>query len=627
MKLKVGELARRTGLTVRTLHHYDAIGLLCPGERSLGGARLYGRDDLIRLHRIEALKQLACSLPDIQVALAKEEGEMPVELLQRQIDSLNAMALQSQRLSGHLQTLLNKVAAGGEAAADDWLNTLELMHLYQKHLNTADIHALLQSGGPQQLDTLWLTLAAEVRDAIAQPLAQDSPAAHALAWRWMRQALQMSGHDIALAVKLMAMQTSEPRAQDIVGITPAMFDWIAVVYVHARCALFAPHLTAEQLAEVRRRQLDGLPLMQAWPALMSELRAQMRAGTDARDPVVQGLARRWQQLFRDSYCGEDAALEVRVRHALMLEADLRLGVEDDLLAYLQRAHVAGHSVPTEFAGPKPSALLVALQRAAHQLLETPLVLDDPLALAVLGETEQSALRADLARYAEPFTKGLRSSVVVRSRLAEDEWTHAIARGVRQYVVLGAGLDTSALRHPEAPGARFEVDLPSTQAWKRQRLQEAGISVPPQLRWVPVDFETVHLAEGLASAGFDARQPAYFSWLGVSMYLEPAAVIDTLRFVAGCAKGSAILFEYVVPLDQLPAMMRVAMQQVIGQLAARGEPWKTHLDTDELVRDLQALGFDGYHLFNPETLNQRYLDKRSDGLHLGVGPGRLMLATV
>jgi methyltransferase (TIGR00027 family) len=271
--------------------------------------------------------------------------------------------------------------------------------------------------------------------------------------------------------------------------------------------------------------------------------------------------------------------------------------------------------------------MVALQRAAHQLLETPLVLNDPLALHMLGEAEQKALRADLARYAEPMAQGLRSSVVVRSRLAEDEWANAIALGVRQYVVLGAGLDTSALRHPEAPGRMFEVDLPSTQAWKRQRLHEAGISVPPQLHWVPVDFETMHLAEGLARAGFDATQPAFFSWLGVTMYLDRPAVIETLRFVANCAKGSAVLFEYAVPLNQLPAMVRVAMQQVTQQLAARGEPWKAFFDTDELNAELEAIGFSEHCLFGPDLLNQRYLAQRNDGLHVGAGPSRLILATV
>src|SRR5205814_10001230 len=109
----------------------------------------------------------------------------------------------------------------------------------------------------------------------------------------------------------------------------------------------------------------------------------------------------------------------------------------------------------------------------------------PLALTILGQAEAQALRGDLDRYRAPMALGLRSSVVVRSRLAEDEWAKAIERGVHQYVVLGAGLDTSAYRHPDAAGRIFEVDLPATQAWKQARLAETGIAIPDSLSYVPV----------------------------------------------------------------------------------------------------------------------------------------------
>ena len=124
--------------------------------------------------------------------------------------------------------------------------------------------------------------------------------------------------------------------------------------------------------------------------------------------------------------------------------------------------------------------MVTMQRAAHQLLETPLVLYDPLALTILGANKAQALRADLDKYRHPMAQGLRSSVVVRSRLAEDEWASAIKRGVRQCVILGAGLDSSAYCHTQAPGRVFEVDLPATQAWKRARLREVGIAIPASI---------------------------------------------------------------------------------------------------------------------------------------------------
>lgn len=630
MQLKIGELARKTGLSIRALHHYDAIGLLSPSQRTATGARLYGRDDLVRLHRIEALKRLACSLPDIKATL-DSKGSAPVDTLRAQIAALNAQALHAQRLSHHLQHLLDMIAAGGETAAADWLNILEMMNMYQKHLNDDELSTFLKPGLStiQQRDVQWAQLVGEVSRSMQQALPTDSAEAQALAWRWMRLVIQMTSNDPALAAKLMAIQMRETRAQDIVGITPAMFTWIAEVFAHARCTLFAKYMSAAQTEEVRRRQLGNLAHTDKWPALIAELRVPMEAGVDARAAPVQAIVLRWQQLFRDNYCGDDAALEARVRDAFVHEPDLRLGVgmDETLLAYLQRAHLVAHQLPVENAGPKPSALLVAMQRAAHQLLEKPLVLDDPLALTILGAKEAQALRNDLDKYRNPMAQGLRSSVVVRSRFAEDEWAEAIERGVRQCVILGAGLDTSAYRHTQAPGRVFEVDLPATQAWKQARLREVGIAIPASLSYVPVDFETVSLAEGLARAGFDRSQPAFFSWLGVTMYLDEAAVVETLRFVAGCAKGSVVLLEYVIPFAGLAPMMRIAMEQMANQLAERGEPWKSFFEPTALAEKVTALGFSQSRSWTPDELNRRYLADRADGLRIGPGPGRLMLAAV
>lgn len=503
--------------------------------------------------------------------------------------------------------------------------------MYQENLSEDELKTLMRPGPdtirPAQVS--WVELVDEVHQFMQRAMPTDSAPAQALAWRWRRLVIQMTHDDPALAGKLMAMQMTESRAQDVIGITPAMLAWIGEAFAHARCTLLAKYLSPAQTEEVRRRLLAGSTHVDAWPALVAELRTQMDAGIDPRAAPVQAIVRRWQQLFRDSLCGDDAALEARVREAITREPDLSLDVsmDDALLSYLQKAHVVGHLMPQENAGPKPSALMVALQRAAHQLLEQPLVLDDPLALSIIGTTEAQALRADLDKYRNPMAQGLRSSVVVRSRLAEDEWARAVERGVRQYVILGAGLDTSAYRHPDVPGRIFEVDLPATQAWKQSRLSDAGIEIPTSLSYVPVDFETVSLADGLASAAFDLRQPAYFSWLGVTMYLEEEAVADTLRFIAGCAKGSAVLFEYVMPLVGLPPMMRIAMEQVAAQLAERGEPWKSFFEPEVLAATVAALGFRHSRTWTPDELNRHYLADRTDGLHIGAIPGRLMLALV
>ncbi|WP_175981814.1 SAM-dependent methyltransferase [Burkholderia sp. BCC1630] len=630
MRLKIGELAKKAGLSVRALHHYDAIGLLSPSQRTNGGARLYGQDDLIRLHRIEALKRFGYSLPDIKASLDGQPPLIPLQLLQRQITELNAQALRAQRLGRHLQYIVDMVSAGSEIATTDWLNALELMNMYQKHLDNEELDALLASG-PETVppsDPAWAGLIDEVRVAVQEALPTESDAAQALAWRWIRLVIRMTRNDPDLATKLMMMQLREPRARQIVGITAEMLEWIDEAFTHARCALFAKYLSPAQADEVRRRQF-ATAKNRAWPALVVELRANMEAGVEAGAAPVQAIVERWQQLFRDSFCGDDAVLEARVRDALMREPDLQLGIglDDSLLAYLHKAHIVGRDTSPIDAGPKPSALMVATQRAAHQLLDRPLVLDDPVALTILGAAEAQVLHDNIDRFRDPTSVGMRSSVIVRSRLAEDVWGEAVERGIRQYVVLGAGLDTSAFRHPDTPARIFEVDLPATQTWKQARLRGAGLAVPPSLHFVPVDFERVGLAEGLARAGFDADAPAIFSWLGVTMYLDEVAVIETLRFIAGCAKGSAVLFEYVTPLSSLPPIMRIAMEQLTARFAERGEPWKTFFEPAVITETLSALGFNHTNAWTPEELNQRYLANRDDGLLIGVTPARLILATV
>lgn len=168
MRLKIGELAKKVGLSVRALHHYDAIGLLSPSQRTDGGARLYGRDDLIRLHRIEALKRFGYSLPAIQASLDGPPAGAPLQILRRQIAALDAQAARAQRLSRHLQHLVAMVAAGGETAAIDWLNVLELMNMYQKHLDDNELDTLLASGPDTvaPMDPSWVGLVDEVRDAM-----------------------------------------------------------------------------------------------------------------------------------------------------------------------------------------------------------------------------------------------------------------------------------------------------------------------------------------------------------------------------------------------------------------------------------------------------------------------------
>jgi methyltransferase (TIGR00027 family) len=283
--------------------------------------------------------------------------------------------------------------------------------------------------------------------------------------------------------------------------------------------------------------------------------------------------------------------------------------------------------PSNEDGPKPSAMMVATLRAAHQLLDAPLILDDPLALQILGTERAADVRASLARFQDPFNTALRTILVVRSRLAEDTWAQARQRGVAQHVILGAGIDTSAYRDDLTPPARvFEVDLPATQSWKRALLADAGIAEPAALRYVPFDFSQTTLADALAQAGFDAAAPACFSWLGVTLYLELEDVRRTLRYIGGCAPGSSVVFDYVLTPELLDPWERAGMEAISAYLAQGGEPWKSHFHPDALESTLHAAGFGQVEHFDRARLTELYLSHRSDSLRL-AGSTAMIRATV
>ncbi|MBV1701506.1 MAG: class I SAM-dependent methyltransferase [Hyphomicrobiales bacterium] len=273
-----------------------------------------------------------------------------------------------------------------------------------------------------------------------------------------------------------------------------------------------------------------------------------------------------------------------------------------------------------------TALRVAALRAVHAMLDEPIVLSDPIALPILGSQLAAELTADPFQHNDPISRGLRASVVVRSRFAEDELARAVAAGVRQYVILGAGLDTFAYRNPHVGSALrvFEVDHPSTQAWKRQLLADAGIALPENLTFAPVDFENSTLAQGLLTAGFQPELPACFSWLGVTVYLSETAIMQILGYVAGLANGSSIAFDFRAKAANLGAIER-AVSDYIGQRAAEfGEPWVSAFDPAALQEQVRALGFRDVEIFEPDALNRRYLFRRKDGLRTTT---RLLLARV
>jgi methyltransferase (TIGR00027 family) len=264
--------------------------------------------------------------------------------------------------------------------------------------------------------------------------------------------------------------------------------------------------------------------------------------------------------------------------------------------------------------PSLTARGAAVYRAVHQTYEDAAIFRDPFAAKIL-DAETRATLDEIA--ADPSRRGIRLFIASRSRFSEEALAAGVARGVRQVVVLGAGLDTFSLRNPYPDVRVFEVDFPATQAWKRGRLREADIAAPETLTFAPVDFERESLADGLARAGFRRDQPAFFQWLGVSMYLTRETVFSTLDFIAG-VPGSAVAFDYTEPFESQSPERRARLTAMEESAAARGEPWLSFFDPPEIAAILGEKGFGDIEDLAFADVIKRYSPELGRGLQSGGG---------
>ena len=258
-------------------------------------------------------------------------------------------------------------------------------------------------------------------------------------------------------------------------------------------------------------------------------------------------------------------------------------------------------------------LRTATLRAAHQLLDKPLILNDPIAVGLVPTASEQAMLAALDNHHDQVA--LRSLFAFRSRFAEDRLAEAAARNVHQYVIVGAGLDTFPWRQPDyARGMKiFGADRVATLAWTQVRFWERGLPKPANLTFVPVDLEDCRLGECLAEFGFDLDTPSLCSVLGVMQYIDRQAVEALLRFASSLKAGSEIVFSFVPPDDDLQGHDVQMSLGAAKRVAAMGEPWKTRLRSRELVERLTRFGFsDVFHL-TPDLAQQRYFAGRQDGL--------------
>lgn len=276
--------------------------------------------------------------------------------------------------------------------------------------------------------------------------------------------------------------------------------------------------------------------------------------------------------------------------------------------------------------PENTAVRVALWRALHvQVDAAPHVFEDELGLKLAAPDADWQKRPDMS----PFTRPFRASILARARFVEDLVGEQVAQGVAQYVILGAGLDTFAQRRPELASRLrvFEVDQPGPQEWKRRRLVELGLGVPPFLQLVPVDFERGEAwLSRLAESGFDAGQPTVVASTGVSMYLTRDAIAATLRQIAALARGSTLVMSFMLPIELADPEVRPGIEAAARGARASGTPFISFFRPEEMLALAREAGFRNVKHVSAAALAERYFSGRADGLRPPNNSEELLVAS-
>ncbi|KWE67875.1 MerR family transcriptional regulator [Burkholderia ubonensis] len=334
MRLKVGELAKRSGLTVRTLHHYHAIGLLTPSARADNGYRLYDRDDIARLHQIQALRRFGLSLAEIGDYL-NQPGAPLVDLVAKQITLLDRQIEQSAQLRERLVRLHAQLAEGTEPELADWLTTLELMTVYDKYFSEEELARMPMYRKSQTGDAEWIALVADVRALYDAGVPPEDERVRALADRWMTLLVRDTNNDPRLLAKLNLMHEREPSMQAQLGISTALRDYVLHAVAETKMRIFEKYLAPDEIRFMRAHY--GERAME-WPQLMADVRDAIDAGARPDSPEARALARRWLDLFRN-YAGDDPATHAKFRHAMMNEPALTKDAwaDETLLGFMRQA--------------------------------------------------------------------------------------------------------------------------------------------------------------------------------------------------------------------------------------------------------------------------------------------------
>ena len=331
--LKVGELAAAAGLTVRTLHHYDSIGLLRPQARSDAGYRLYDRDDVARLHQIQALRSFGMGLSDIGLYLDSPAGS-PLAVVERQLAALERQMLEAARMREALLRLHGQLAGGARPDLSSWLHTLQEMSVYEKYFSKEELQQLPMYRD-DDVKARWRTLVDEAAALAQARAAPDSPPARALARRWLDAFEQDSGNR-AFAARINAMAAQEAQAMHAeFGMSPELMGFVMAAIGELKYAVWAGYLRAETIERMRRHHAGR---GREWAALVEQVRAAMQADPAASGLRARELARAWLALFHDMV-GDDPREVDAFRRAGASEPLLRMGngISDAMLEWLRRA--------------------------------------------------------------------------------------------------------------------------------------------------------------------------------------------------------------------------------------------------------------------------------------------------
>lgn len=337
MQLKIGELAKCAGLTVRTLRHYEAIGLLSPSGRSGNGYRFYSRNDAARLHQIQALKQIGFSLADIGELLAAK-GVVALDLIRQQRAVLDRQIAHAQNLRDCLALLDEQLARGAEPSLEEWLSALELMALHSKYFSAEEVKAMrARKRNVEELSEAgWRQFHGEVAQLIAAGVPPADKRAQALATTWIQRSHQLSGGDVSIMQRLGKMQESEPVLRARSGATMEVVDYLRRACLIADTRVFEKHLSGDELAALGEALLCHFG---QWPLLVSRVREQLNRGATPQSPELQALAREWHELFVATYGNGNAATAKKMAGILRQESDWSAskGVDQEVLCAILAA--------------------------------------------------------------------------------------------------------------------------------------------------------------------------------------------------------------------------------------------------------------------------------------------------